>query len=253
MCLINFAYKAHPNYKFVVAANRDEFFARKTKNAHFWPEYPFMLGGKDLEQGGMWLGITKTGRFGALTNYREKEDTNKTYRTRGELVKNFLISDMAPDQYLLAIDDRKDEYPGFNLIVGHVDDLYFYSNRANGIKKLEKGIYSLCNGEFDCNWQKVERGKQYMKEAFMINGEKEMENFLFQSLIDEQKAPDDKLPNTGFSKDLERFLSSIFINGDDYGTRSSTVLLVDKNNKVTFTEKTYKPDTNFVTYSYVMK
>lgn len=253
MCLINFAYNVHPKYKFIVAANRDEFYKRKTKEAHFWPEYPFLLGGKDLEQGGTWLGITKNGRFAALTNYREVDKNMKTYRSRGELVKNYLINHINPYDYLRTIEEKKNEYPGFNLLVGTCDDLYYYSNRSNGILKLEKGIYSLCNGSFDCNWFKAERGKKYVEACLAIDDEKEIQHRLFQSLIDEEKAPDDRLPNTGFSKELERFLSSIYIKGDDYGTRSSTVLMIGKDNNVTFSEKTYGTESIINTFSFVIE
>lgn len=253
MCLINFAYRVHPKYKLIVAANRDEFYERQTKEAHFWPEYLFMLGGKDLEQGGMWLGITKNGRFSALTNYREIDRSGKTYRTRGELVKNFLIENNSPYDYMLSIEENKDEYPGFNLLVGDMDGLYFYSNRDEGIKKVEQGIYSLCNGPLDCNWQKVERGKKYIEACLHIEDEKELEKKLFKSLLDEEKAPNELLPNTGFTVEMERFLSSIYIKGEDYGTRSSTVLLISHENNVTFTEKTYVPQSKIRTFSFVIK
>lgn len=253
LCLINFAYHVHPHYKLVVSANRDEFYARKTKHAHFWDEYPFLLGGKDLEQGGMWLGITKEGKFAALTNYREKISNKKNYRSRGELVKNFLIGNDHAYDYLKEVERRKNDYPGFNLLVGYADELYYYSNRYDHILKLEKGIYSLCNSTIDCEWEKAKKGKRYMEEVMSIRDEEKIQKRLFASLLDEEKAPDELLPDTGLDKELERFLSSIFIKGEDYGTRSSTVILVGYDNRVIFSEKTYDTDKKTHTFSFMFE
>lgn len=239
MCLINFAFHAHPQYPFIVAANRDEFHKRETAPAHFWEEYPFLLGGKDLEKGGMWLGVTRSGRFAALTNYREIVNYPKEIRSRGELVKDFLVGNMTPLDYLNSLVPVKDEFPGFNLLVGNVEELYIFSNRSNEIEKISAGVYSLCNGEFHCEWPKVRLGKDLIEASLEFNTEQDLIRILMEGLKDQTKALDQFLPDTGVGLDLERFLSSIYISGEDYGTRSSTVMIMNKKNEIHFSEKTY--------------
>lgn len=243
LCLINFAFHAHPSFPFIIAANRDEFYHRPTAEADYWIDYPFLLGGKDLEKGGMWLGITKSGRFAALTNFREILGLPIDIRSRGELVKDFLISEEEPIEYLERLERVQHEYPGFNLILGDMNDLYFFSNRSEGIVKIESGTYSLCNGSFHCSWPKVEKGKQMLEKSLNIETREDLQHYLFYHLKDSVVAPDDLLPDTGVGQKLERFLSSMFIKGDDYGTRSSTVIIGNPQG-IYFTEKTYFNNNN---------
>ena len=252
MCLINFAFQAHPQYPFIVAANRDEFHKRETAPAHIWEEYPFLLGGKDLEKGGMWLGVTSSGRFAALTNYREIVNYPEEIRSRGELVKDYLIGNMTPLDYVTSLVPIKDEFPGFNLLVGNGEELYVFSNRSNEIEKISAGVYSLCNGDFHCNWPKVRLGKDLIKDSLQIKSEQELIQFLMKGLKDQTKAPDQLLPDTGVGIELERFLSSIYISGEDYGTRSSTVMIMNKKNEIHFAEKSYMTKSKEQVRSFVL-
>ncbi|MDX1638905.1 MAG: NRDE family protein [Balneolaceae bacterium] len=238
MCLIAFSYKQHPRYDLVFAANRDEFYGRPTRGAQFWEEHNQLLAGKDLEAGGTWMGITRHGKFSALTNYRDPDNRRNDAPSRGHLVLDFLVSDDAPDSYLEDIDDNSDSYNGFNLLLGSPEQLYYYSNRSEGYRVLEPGTYGLSNHLLNTSWPKTERAKQRLSD--IVGYEKIDTSALFDLLQDDQPAPDPELPDTGIPKELERAVSPIFIKTEKYGTRCSTVLLVDKNGRVTFEERRYK-------------
>ena len=162
MCLLIFAHRVAQHYPLVLAANRDEFHTRPTAQAHFWPQYPEMLAGRDLEQGGTWMGITRQGRFAAITNYRDPARTAPAPRSRGELPLQFLVSDNAPAVYLEELRNRAKDYAGFNLLLGDGENLWYYSNSAanNDPRLLPPGIYGLSNAQLDTPWPKVEDGKQ---------------------------------------------------------------------------------------------
>ena len=241
MCLINFQLHEHPTYKLIVVANRDEFYSRPTAPANFWKSHPNLLAGRDLLGMGTWLGVTMQGKFAALTNFRGDTEQslidNKI--TRGEIVKNYLIEDVTPEDYLEKIHFNKDKYEGFNVIVGHVDQLFYYNNIEMEIKAIPDGTYGLSNHMLNTPWPKVttskQRFKQYIKNHDVIGA-----NDLFDIFSDRTLATDDLLPQTGIGIDLERVLSPLFIKTPDYGTRSSTVLFVDHDNYLTFVERTYQ-------------
>lgn len=238
MCLINLHLQEHPNYKLVVAANRDEFYARPTDQAHFWPDAPTLLAGRDLLQKGTWLGITKEGRFAALTNIRDLtlEGTNK--KSRGEIVSGFLNSAVSPETYLGKISKERHQYAGFNILVGNSEQLFHYNNVENKLNEVTPGTHSLSNDSLNTPWPKVEKGKRELN-TYIRQHEKIDPDKLFAILENEEVAPDINLPQTGIGIELERSLSASFIKTPDYGTRSSTVLLIDSNDQVTFTERTY--------------
>jgi uncharacterized protein with NRDE domain len=237
MCLILLAYQHHPDYPFIVAANRDEFYARPTAPAQFWVDQPQLLAGRDLQAGGTWMGITREGRFAAITNVREPEASDSSLRSRGELTTNFLSSDVDPQAYLQSVHQQYENYAGFNLLVGTLDALWFYSNRDHSISALQPGLYGISNGGFDEHWPKVARGKQLLKKA--LTGFSTAENLLC-PLQDQYVANDEQLPHTGVDIETERWLSPLFIQSDHYGTRSSTIITLNNNNDVTFLEQTYK-------------
>ncbi len=158
MCLIFTAINYHPVYKLIIAANRDEFYARKTAAANYWTDYPNVLGGRDLEAGGTWMGMTKGGKISMLTNYRDPLHIKSNAPSRGFLVADFLEKNVDPASYLKAIEPSK--YNGFNLIMGDVDNLWYVSNYKEGITKLENGLYGLSNHLLDTPWPKVVRGKK---------------------------------------------------------------------------------------------
>jgi len=234
MCLILFALKKHPEYPLIIAANRDEYYDRLSEPAQFWPDYPSLLAGRDMVAGGTWLGVTKNGRFAAVTNVREPNE--QTGLSRGELTKRYLLTNKSPEAYLAELRDRQDEYPGFNLIVGSKLSLHYFSNRGKNNGKIEAGIYGLSNGELNEDWPKVKQGKDELKR--IIKAEPEV-NALMKVLANNEVAPDNELPSTGVSKDLERVLSSRFIHSMTYGTRCSTVILINKRGEVAFHEKNF--------------
>ncbi|MGM0875745.1 MAG: NRDE family protein [Bacillota bacterium] len=238
MCLINFSYKKDTRYDLVVAANRDEFYKRPTAQATFWEDAPHVLAGRDLEKRGTWMGVTKQGRFAALTNYRDPNKESGNMRSRGELVSQFLIGDDQPQHYLQNIQQQRDQYPGFNLIVGDVRCLYYYSNKENEIRLLEPGLYGLSNHLIDTPWPKVRKGKEGL-ERCLKNSVENLKECLFSSLQYADPTPDDELPSTGVSLEWERKLSSLFIQTPNYGTRSSTLVFMNHED-VWFVERMFE-------------
>lgn len=238
MCIISFNFKEHPKYKLIITANRDEFYNRPTKNAHFWPDQPNLLAGRDLKAMGTWLGITRSGRFAALTNYRDLSQMDENKRSRGEIVTDFLTGNVEAPTYLSTLQRQKDQYNGFNIITGTVDELYYYSNQQNEIQSISPGTHSVSNHLINTPWPKVKRSKQLLLDYVMINDELDIE-ILFSQLANNELAPDEALPKTGVGLELERKLSPIFIRTDDYGTRSATVILVSNDNEVLFYERVF--------------
>ncbi len=237
MCLILFAYKSHPRYKLVVAANRDEFYNRKTAPAAFWEDHPRLLAGRDLQAMGTWMGINKNGRVSMLTNYRDLSNIKPQAPTRGKLVSNFLITNSTPNTYLDAINPLATSFNDFNILLGTADDLWYYSNKQMKKTMLGSGVYGLSNHLINTPWPKVEAGKEALHNE-LKNDKVEIEN-LFATLKSEEKADRDRLPDTGVGIEMERMLSPMFIKSSEYGTRCSTVLLIDKDNHVNFVERTY--------------
>ena len=238
MCLINFHVQDHPIYRLIVAANRDEFYERPTAPAHFWEDKPHLLAGRDLSQRGTWLGISKSGRFGALTNYRDASEQQSNFRSRGEIVTDFLDSELTAADFLKSLQKKRSEYAGFNVIVGTVDKLFYYSNIQNDIKKITPGTHGLSNHFLDTPWPKVVKGKTGVQKLVEQNRVIQPDE-LFDVQQDAEPFPVEQLPDTGVGTQLERLLSSLFIKSEGYGTRSSTALLIDRKNNITFVERTY--------------
>ncbi len=240
MCLIFFALNQHPTYKLIVAANRDEFYGRKTAAAHFWKEYPNILGGRDLEASGTWMAMNRNGKISLVTNYRDPVNIDPKAPSRGQLVSDFLVNGETPDGYLGKVSERASQYNGFNLLTGYPDQLWYLSNYQTGIQKLTAGIYGLSNHLLDTPWPKVHRGKELFSKA--IRNPSIEPATLFELLQDDQRAEDQALPETGIGLDRERALSSMFIKTPGYGTRCSTVILVSHDNQVVFSERVYDLD-----------
>lgn len=241
MCLILLAYKAHKKYPFVLTANRDEFYDRPALPVGYWHDNPGILGGRDLEKMGTWLGITEKGRFAALTNYRDPSRLRKDARSRGNIVSGFLQGTDSPREYLNKVGGERELYNGFNLILGDASGCLYYSNVTNTFKELPPGIHGLSNHLLNTPWPKVERGKAKLEQTIQDKSFPDKDR-LFEILADAKKAKDYELPDTGVGIERERMMSPIFIASPGYGTRSSTVLLIDRQNHVLFTERSRTTD-----------
>ncbi len=237
MCLILFAYHVHPDIPLIVAANRDEFYGRATEVAHFWQDKPAILAGRDLEKMGTWMGVTKDGRFAGLTNYRDPLEETAGKSSRGELVSQYLTFNGKTKDFQVKLENSRDFYPGYNILFGDVNELYYYSNVNRQSKVLGPGIYGLSNHFLNTEWPKVKMGKEGLSRIIAQSKEEPVED-LFQLLQHSEHAPDHMLPHTGVSLEWERVLSPLFIQSEQYGTRSSTVLLM-KNEKIEFFERVY--------------
>jgi uncharacterized protein with NRDE domain len=243
MCLIFISINQHPRYKLIVAANRDEFYNRKTAPAHFWNDEPNILGGRDLEAGGTWLGVNKRGKISMITNYRDPKNINPAAPSRGKLVSDFLVSEECGEKYLKGI-QHPQTYNGFNLVTGTSDALYYFSNYREGITEMKTGLFGLSNHLLDTPWPKVKKGKVLMTE---ILSQPFTSKDLFGLLYNEGTVTDDLLPDTGVGLERERALSSMFIKSPGYGTRCSTVILVDRDNNFKFNERVY----DLSTFEYI--
>jgi uncharacterized protein with NRDE domain len=238
MCLILLAVAASHEYPLVIAANRDEFFSRATAPAGFWPGTD-LLAGQDQLQGGSWFGLTRQGRLAMVTNVRTPRSGTSSL-SRGLLVRDYLLSEEPPEVFLQAVTEPEDKYPGFNLILGDVDALYFASNRSQLRGKLTPGLHGLSNASLNTPWPKVALGRLAMRKCLESAGAG-LVGSLFELLRDQQVAADADLPETGISLEWERTLSARFIQSPDYGTRSSTILLVDRSRQALFIERSFAP------------
>jgi uncharacterized protein with NRDE domain len=221
MCLVAFAWKAHPGYRLVLAANRDEFHARPARAMHWWPDQPALLAGRDLQAGGTWLGISRSGRFATVTNYREDLQRQHRGRSRGELVTGFVTGTETPLDYCSGIDPPG--FAGFSLLAMAGHELAYVSNRGDEPRRLPPGVYGLSNASLDTPWEKVLRSKTGLVALLRHDIAAEP---LFEMLRDAEPAASDDYAGTGLAPELARAVSAPFISTPDYGTRCSTVLTV---------------------------
>ncbi len=240
MCLVLTAFDCHPQYSLIVGANRDEFYDRRTAPAAFWADAPTVLGGRDLEAGGTWFGIDRRGRFAAVTNYRQGQREIIVARSRGHLVSDFLTGESAVAEYMDRVHQEADSYNGFNLLAGDLNGLAYYSNREGRIRSLGPGIYGLSNHLLDTPWPKVAATKTAFS-ALLRSRASDLTAGLFALLADRARARDEQLPSTGIGTQWERLLSSAFIASEQYGTRSSTVVLVGRLGNIVFVERSFGP------------
>ncbi len=239
MCLILFSYRKHKKYRLILAANRDEFYARPTEPLSKWDGSDGIIAGRDIEAGGTWMGVSEKGRFAALTNFRDPESVKKDALSRGFLVSGFFGNpETAPKDYLAAVSRRQNMYNGFNLLAGDNIDLFYFSNREGIARKLEPGIYGLSNHLVNTPWPKVEKGKKQL-EMLVESGEFENPEKIFELLGDTELPDDSLLPETGMGIEWERILAPLFIKSEIYGTRSSSFLVMDYEGKGFFMEKTW--------------
>ena len=223
MCLILFAVNPNERFRLVVAANRDEFYARPSAPAGFWDDKPDLLAGRDEQMGGTWLGVTRTGNFAAVTNFREELIDPVPPRSRGDLPLTFLTGTSSPQAFVTNIARSGHEYRGFNLLVSEGHDLHYYGNRAGEPRALPDGCYGLSNQLLDCDWPKVVDGRKKLT-ALFENDPNNPTEALFDLLTD---SGDD------------REFSNSFILTEEYGTRAATVVLIAEDGTVEFEERSF--------------
>ena len=259
MCLAAFALHAHPQFPLVVAANRDEFYARPTRAAAWWADAPELWAGRDLDGGGTWMGFTRRGRVALLTNVREPGHEQPGAITRGALVAEYLRGDGPPGRYLAHVAEQRARYNGFNLVCGSLGSAgkapslwglhhaHGGADPAGRVVRLRAGLHGLSNAAFGTPWPKV---SGLVRDVGAALGEHRQADTLAPALLaalaDHAEAPDALLPDTGVGLDWERRLSARFIGGAGaraagYGTRASTVLLVGADGEVRVEERTFGP------------
>lgn len=221
----------------ILAGNRDEFFTRPTAPLSFWKDNKEILAGRDLERCGTWLGVTRSGKIGALTNYREVRGNTPSPVSRGEILSNFFTQNVSCHEFLAELSLFKDKYQGFNLLIGDNEGLYYFSNRYEAHIELEPGVYGLSNHLLNTGWPKVERGKELFEKV--LHSKNPFEDELFALLKDTNKPSDEQLPQTGVGLEWERLLSTIFISGATYGTRTSAIVTVANDGLIQFCERTH--------------
>ena len=237
MCLLVIAVNQYPELPLIVAGNRDEFHARPTQDAHWWPDQPDLLGGRDLQAGGTWLAINRRGRFAAVTNYRDAQREQQPLLSRGHLITGFLGGGDEPLQHVDAIDGER--YAGFNLVVAERESAAYLSNRGAPTRRLETGLYGLSNATLDDPWTKVTRSKA--KLAQLIEQDNVNETTLLRLLDDRDKASTDEVEANGLSFSMAHALTAPFVLNPKYGTRCSTVLTISRGGHARFTERRVDP------------
>jgi uncharacterized protein with NRDE domain len=250
MCLVALAIDQSRRFPLVLAANRDEFFKRPAARMGWWspgPGLPDILGGRDLEAGGTWLGLTTQGRMALVTNVRNPEQNDPGAPSRGDIVPSWLAGDLSSDRFWMRT--ALAGHNGFNLIAADFrqGECFWASNRDAHPTRLERGVYGLSNASLDTPWPKVTALKERMHAAIeSADATDALASLLFDALADKQAAPDAQLPSTGVPREWEKLLSSAFIRSPDlaYGTRCSTIIVTERVNKKLVThvfERTFNP------------
>lgn len=241
MCLIALAYKTHPDHPLLWVANRDEFHARAAAPLAWWPDAPDILAGRDLQAGGTWLGVHRSGRIAAVTNVREADAALRRPRSRGHLITQFLTASIPADEFAQRLQPTATEYGGFNLLLFDGQSLQYVANRPDFIsREVTRGVHALSNAQLDTPWPKTIAATQAMR-AWMARG-LEDEETLLAAMADPSQAADADLPSTGVGIELERALSSAFIRRQGYGTRCTSLLRLSRTGEIRFRERRFDPD-----------
>ena len=235
MCLVVFAWKAHPDYELILAANRDEFHARPSKDAHWWPDFPDVLGGRDLQAGGSWLATSRSGRFATVTNYREQQLAPGGARSRGEIVTDVVAGESDPGAYVYSF--AGETCAGVSLLAGDGDNVYYTSNRGDEAVTLEAGVYGLSNASLDTPWTKLVRTKEAL--AALIDSNDVNATELLRLLADRRPAARSDAHNGELPFTLARALTAPFIVSDTYGTRCSTTLMISNDGRTEYCERRF--------------
>lgn len=250
MCLLVIAWKTHPRYRLILAGNRDEFHARPAAPLSWWQDDARILAPRDLKAMGTWLGVARSGRFGVVTNFRDLKAPADHAPSRGALVPRFLTGATSPKEFLDDLKGAAPRYSGFNLLVGGPRALYYFSNRADGLhgnsagsqvlRSLEAGVYGISNHLLDTPWDKLTRTREAMR-SVLSKPDVDV-NELFARLADRTPTPDHLLPSTGLPLEWERMVSAPFIVNERYGTRCSSVLLVERTGRTMLYERRFDVD-----------
>ena len=245
MCLIVFSLRSHEKYPLILAGNRDEFYERPARPAKFWENNPNLLAGIDIKGGGTWMGVTTCGKLGALTNYRDLTNIKENAPTRGSIVTDYLTGTKPAPVFLETLNENAQKFNGFNVLAGTPDSFFHYSNETRKITEIESGIHGISNAVLNTPWPKVEKAKEDLRNI-LRNDHIDTEE-LFSLLKSKKTYPLEILPNTGLPDEKEKAVSAAYIKTEDYGTRCSTIILMDQNGEVTFIERTYDPKTENIT------
>jgi uncharacterized protein with NRDE domain len=240
MCIAYLAIASHPEWPLFIAANRDEFHARKTLPAAAWRDHPDLIAGIDCVAGGTWLGITRQGRYALLTNFRDPASLIPNAPSRGRLASDYLTHNVDPRHYAARVHETGSRYNGFNLIIGDTEEAWYVGNRAGqpGPQMLTPGRYVISNHLLNTPWPKAERLRQAL-DTYPFEALDHSLVPLFEILQDNTRAEDGALPSTGITLERERLLSSPFIISPAYGTRCSTIIAVHASGRTIFSEVSY--------------
>ena len=246
MCLLVLAWRLHPRYRLVVAANRDEFHARPAAGLAAWDDAPGVIGGRDLPANGAWLAIDVQRRFGIVTNFREFGRQRRSAPSRGGLIPAYLTGTQAPTEYLQSLETDAPGYAGFNLLLADQNSLWYASNRADQFgRELAPGIYGLSNEFLDTPWPKLVRVRARFS-ALLQSAESDSRTALFAGLFallaDRETAPPDTVPPGDLSPEWARKLSAPFVLDATYGTRCSTVLTISSEGTLAVAERRFTSD-----------
>ncbi len=237
MCLIAFAWQCHEDYPLIVLANRDEFFQRPAQPAHWWADAPALLAGRDLQAGGSWMGLSASGRFAALTNFREPSRPAVDAPSRGALVRAALESTETAHDQLQALAGHSARYAGFNLLLSDGKTLGVLESHTGTVNMLEAGVYGLSNHLLDSPWPKLLKVREGLRQWLSTEAGAAASSSLpdaaaaltLQLLRDDQPVADQDLPTTGLSLEWERALSAPFIRAPGYGTRCTSLVCLARN------------------------
>ena len=238
MCLIAFAYQTHATYPLIIIANRDEFYERPTAAAGFWEDAPVILAGRDLKMNGSWMGVSTSGRFAAITNYRDPSRPESGDLSRGEIVQAFLSTTQTTAAFIEALRKKKALYGGFNVLLYDGEALHHYNNVFDEHHIVPPGLHSVSNATLNTSWPKATFAKEALQTALSANTLET--SSLISLLANDQIAPDDTLPDTGVGIHLERALSAAFVKLLNYGTRCSTAITFHQNGTIQLLERTYE-------------
>ncbi len=237
MCLVVFAWQAHPQYRLILAGNRDESHQRPTQDAHWWPDNESILAGRDLQAGGTWLAMSKSGRFATVTNFRERQGRKTMFESRGTLVTGFVAGSQSLREFESSISNK--DYAGFSLLLSDGESMFYLSNRDDLEANVAPGIYGLSNASLDTPWSKVVRAKACLES--LIENDAVNETELLRLLSDRTPAAVDDVAAHDLPFEIARALTAPFIMAPDYGTRSSTTLLWGNDDVVEFSERRFDP------------